>query len=152
MHQFRNTLHNAPACERSLNRHRYHAFRKFLSIQRQITAIVLEIQKNVNMLFYRKFNKPWFLSEHFFCISFRDIGEPLKKCTLFPRLRLECNRFWRGLLICSMGSRIKHEYQNSDFYRLMFLFVENLSNLTGLLWYFCFPTQGAFQMFYFLLF
>ena len=37
--------------ERSLNRHRYHAFRKLFSIQRRITAKVLEIQKNVNILF-----------------------------------------------------------------------------------------------------
>ena len=72
--------------------------------------------------FYRKFNKLSFLSEQFFCISFRDIGEPLKKCTFFPRLRLERNRFWGGLLVCSMGSRNKHVYQNSDLYRLMFFF------------------------------
>ena len=38
---------------RSLNRHRYHTFRKFFSIQRRITAKVLEIQKNVNMLFFK---------------------------------------------------------------------------------------------------
>ena len=34
-----------PASKRSLNRHRYHTFRKFFSIQRRITAKVLEIQK-----------------------------------------------------------------------------------------------------------
>ena len=130
MHQFRNTLHNAPACERSLNRHRYHNFRKCFSIQRRITAKVFEM---LICFFYRKFNKPCFLSEQFSCISFRGIGEPLKKCTFFPRLRLERSRLWRGLLICSMGSRIKHKYRDSDLYRLMLLFVENWSNLTGIL-------------------
>ena len=35
---------NAPASEISLNRHRYHTFRKFFSIQRRFTAKVLEIQ------------------------------------------------------------------------------------------------------------
>ena len=126
MHQFRNTLHNAPACERSLNRHRYHTFRKFFSIQWQITAKVLEM---LICFFYRELIN-CFLSELFFCISFRDIGEPLKKCTLFPRLRLKRNRFWRGLLVCSMRRGIKHEYRDSDLYRLMLLFVENWSNLT----------------------
>ena len=84
-------------------------------------------------LFYSKFNKLYFLSEQFFRISFscRDIGKKLKMCTFFSRLRLQRNRFWRGLLVYSMGSRNKHAYQNSDLYRLMFLFVENWSYLTG---------------------
>ena len=76
------------------------------------------------MLFYQKFNKLNFLSEEFFRISFscRDIGKQLKKCTFFQ----DC-----GLLVCSMGSRKKHVYQNSDPYRLMFFFIF-FSNLTGL--------------------
>ena len=45
-----------------------------------------------------------------------------EKVYFFPRLRLERNRFWR-LLVCSMGSRNKHEYRNSDLYRLMFYFI-----------------------------
>ena len=86
-------MYIAPASERS-NQHRYHTFRKFFSIQRRITAKVLEIQKNTNIRFYRKFNKLYFLPEQFLRISFscRDIGKQLKKCTFFPRLRLKRNR------------------------------------------------------------
>ena len=46
---------------------------------------------------------------------------------------------FKRLLVCSIGSRIKHKYQNSDLYRLMFLFPENWSNLTRLLTH-IFPT------------
>ena len=52
------SLYNVPATERSLNRHCYHTFRKFFSIQRQITDKVLEIQKEIfignliNYIFY----------------------------------------------------------------------------------------------------
>ena len=86
------SLYNASTSERSLNRHRYQPIRKFFSIQRRITDKVLEIQKYVNMLFYRKFNKLYFLSEQFFRISFscRDIVKQLKKCTFFPK----CNFFF----------------------------------------------------------
>ena len=40
----RNPLYNGPASERSLNRHRYHTFRKLFSIQLWNTAKLLEIQ------------------------------------------------------------------------------------------------------------
>ena len=59
-----------PASERSLNRHRDHLFGKLFSIQRRFTAKVLKIQKNVNVFFYRKFNKLYFLFVQFFRISF----------------------------------------------------------------------------------
>ena len=61
---------------RSLNRHRYQAFRKVFSIHRRFTAKVLQIQKNVKIIFYRKFSKLYFLTEQFFRIRFscRDIG------------------------------------------------------------------------------
>ena len=83
-----------------------------LKVQRRFTAKALEIQKKCK--FALKFSKLYFLSEQFFRISFsyRDIGNLLKKCTFFPRLRLENNRFWRGLLVCSLGSRNKRVYQN----------------------------------------
>ena len=45
-------MYNGPASERSLNRHRFHTFRKFFSIQRRITDKVLEIQKNVNIYLF----------------------------------------------------------------------------------------------------
>ena len=47
-----------------------------------------------------------------------------------------------------MGSRNKRVYQNSDLYRLIFLFVENCSNLTGLLTHIL-PTQKCIVFFIF---
>ena len=76
---------NAPASERSLNRHRYHTLRKFFSIQRRLSAKVLHIHENVNVIFHRKFSKLYFLSEQFFCVRFscRDIGKKTEKVYFF---------------------------------------------------------------------
>ena len=93
------------------------------------------------MLFYRKFNNLYFLYELFFCISFscRDIGKKLKKCTFFPRFPSATDSDADFQYVQWEAVGIQHEYQNSDLYRLMFLFVENWSNLTGLLTH-IFPT------------
>ena len=45
-------LYNAPASERSLNRHGYHTFRKFFSIQRLITDKLLQIEKKMLLCFF----------------------------------------------------------------------------------------------------